>query len=64
MLVGWQLLVANVGDSCAYLDTGAEVVQVRNVPCVVHMLAGYNSNLLCIMYLGTCWQACSPTWRL
>eukprot|EP00891_Asterochloris_glomerata_P001693 jgi/Astpho2/1693/gw1.00032.145.1_t len=28
VLVGWQLLVANVGDSCAYLDTGAEVVQV------------------------------------
>ena len=25
---GWELLVANVGDSCAYLDTGAEVLQV------------------------------------
>jgi len=27
-LCGWQLLVANVGDSCAYLDTGAEVLAV------------------------------------
>jgi serine/threonine protein phosphatase PrpC len=26
--VGWELVVANVGDSCAYLDTGAEVVQL------------------------------------
>eukprot|EP00887_Chlorella_sp_A99_P000204 scaffold13.g204.t1 len=26
--VGWELLVANVGDSCAYLDTGTEVLQV------------------------------------
>lgn len=25
---GWELLVANVGDSCAYLDTGAEVLAV------------------------------------
>jgi hypothetical protein len=25
---GWELLVANVGDSCAYLDTGSEVLQV------------------------------------
>lgn len=25
---GWELLVASVGDSCAYLDTGAEIVQV------------------------------------
>jgi hypothetical protein len=28
-VVGWELLVANVGDSCAYLDTGAEVLLVR-----------------------------------
>ncbi len=27
---GWELLVANVGDSCAYLDTGSEVLQVRD----------------------------------
>ena len=27
-VVGWELLVANVGDSCAYLDTGSEVLQV------------------------------------
>jgi len=27
--VGWELLVASVGDSLAYLDTGAEIVQVR-----------------------------------
>lgn len=25
---GWQLLVANVGDSCAYLDTGSEVLAI------------------------------------
>ena len=29
VMVGWELLVANVGDSCAYLDTGAEVLLVR-----------------------------------
>ena len=28
ILCGWQLLVANVGDSCAYLDTGSEVLAV------------------------------------
>lgn len=27
-LVGWDVFVANVGDSCAYLDTGCEVLQV------------------------------------
>ena len=26
--VGWELMVANVGDSLAFLDTGTEVVQV------------------------------------
>lgn len=26
--VGWELLVASVGDSLAYLDTGFEIVQV------------------------------------
>ena len=52
VLVGWQLLVANVGDSCAYLDTGAEVVQVGSLPCVNHVPAGYNSNLLCMLYVA------------
>jgi len=28
VIVGWDLVVASVGDSTAYLDTGAEVVQV------------------------------------
>lgn len=28
VLIGWELTVANVGDSCAYLDTGSEVLQV------------------------------------
>ncbi|KAK9814069.1 hypothetical protein WJX72_000281 [[Myrmecia] bisecta] len=27
-LVGWEVVVANVGDSCAVLDTGSEVVQI------------------------------------
>ena len=27
-MVGWELIVANVGDSLAYLDTGSEVIQV------------------------------------
>ncbi len=26
--VGWELIVANVGDSLAYLDTGSEIVVV------------------------------------
>lgn len=26
---GWELLVANCGDSCAYLDTGTETLLVR-----------------------------------
>ena len=28
VIVGWDLVLASVGDSTAYLDTGAEVVQV------------------------------------
>lgn len=28
VLVGWELLIANVGDSLAFLDTGSEVIQV------------------------------------
>ncbi len=31
VIVGWDLVVASVGDSTAYLDTGAEVVQVSSV---------------------------------
>ena len=27
--VGWELLIASVGDSLAVLDTGSEVLQVR-----------------------------------
>ena len=27
-VAGWQVLVANVGDSLAFLDTGSEVIQV------------------------------------
>ena len=34
VIVGWDLLVASVGDSEAYLDTGAEVIQV----CFLHMV--------------------------
>ena len=26
--VGWELLVASVGDSYAYLDTGAQIIMV------------------------------------
>ena len=25
---GWEAVIANVGDSCAYMDTGVEVVLV------------------------------------
>lgn len=32
--VGWELLLANVGDSLAYLDTGSEVLSL----CVTHRL--------------------------
>eukprot|EP00193_Tetraselmis_chui_P011408 CAMPEP_0177777640 /NCGR_PEP_ID=MMETSP0491_2-20121128/15482_1 /TAXON_ID=63592 /ORGANISM="Tetraselmis chuii, Strain PLY429" /LENGTH=355 /DNA_ID=CAMNT_0019296767 /DNA_START=98 /DNA_END=1163 /DNA_ORIENTATION=- len=28
VIVGWELIVGNVGDSWAFLDTGAEVIQV------------------------------------
>ena len=34
VIVGWDLLVASVGDSEAYLDTGAEVIQV----CFLHLV--------------------------
>lgn len=30
MVVGWELVVGNVGDSWAFLDTGAEVIQVSS----------------------------------
>jgi hypothetical protein len=32
VVAGWHAVVANVGDSCAYLDTGVEVVLVRALP--------------------------------
>ena len=32
---GWQAVIASVGDSCAYLDTGAEVVLV-SAPYLVY----------------------------
>ena len=35
VVLGWELLVANVGDSCAYLDTGAEVLLVCAPPELV-----------------------------
>lgn len=28
-ITGWEVLIANVGDSCAYLDTGVEVILVH-----------------------------------
>lgn len=47
--VGWELLVAGVGDSLAVLDTGSEVIQVRHVllqlatlPC--RQLGGFESH--------------------
>lgn len=35
-VVGWDLVVASVGDSTAFLDTGAEVVQVRTASVHSH----------------------------
>jgi hypothetical protein len=32
VIVGWELIVGNVGDSWAFLDTGAEVIQVTALP--------------------------------
>ena len=31
LAVGWELLVAGVGDSLAVLDTGSEVLLVRGI---------------------------------
>lgn len=45
---GWELLVANVGDSCAYLDTGSEVLQV----------GGWAVNRACP---GACWGVAQPS---
>lgn len=28
---GWEAVIANVGDSCAYMDSGVEVVLVSTV---------------------------------
>ena len=42
VIVGWDLLVASVGDSEAYLDTGAEVVQV----CSLHLVHDIAESLL------------------
>ncbi len=30
VVAGWEVVVASVGDSCAYMDTGTEIIQVRN----------------------------------
>ena len=37
VIVGWDLLVASVGDSEAYLDTGAEVIQVYTLFLALHI---------------------------
>lgn len=36
VVVGWEVFVANVGDSAAYLDTGKQVggVCVRHISCM------------------------------
>ena len=34
MVVGWEVVVASVGDSCAYMDTGTEIIQVGVGGCV------------------------------
>jgi Protein phosphatase 2C len=40
-LIGWTVVVANVGDSLAFLDTGSEVVQVgSHIRVVTHRRAG------------------------
>lgn len=49
VIVGWDLLVASVGDSEAYLDTGAEVIQVHShflaPPCFALHLASSSVTL-------------------
>lgn len=41
VICGWEAVIANVGDSCAYIDTGGEVVLVRP-----------SLSLLCILIQG------------
>ena len=47
-LTGWEVVIANVGDSCAYLDTGGEVVLVcfSSTP-----LLSSSRNVLILAYL-------------
>ena len=50
IVLGWELLVANVGDSCAYLDTGAEVLLARTTARTrnsLDALAHYQDNEAC-----------------
>lgn len=56
MQVGWQLLVANVGDSLAYLDTGAEVVQISGN----HRVEGNAEEQERIKAVGGEWPCCGP----
>ncbi len=39
---GWEAVIANVGDSCAYMDTGVEVV-------LVSTFCGCTYSASCIM---------------
>lgn len=39
--VGWELLVASVGDSLAYLDTGTEIVVVSDMIQVQRKVGGW-----------------------
>ena len=66
VVVGWELLVANVGDSCAYLDTGAEVLLAR--PTATRRVTGAVSVLglqLSLTHSGTLasmiLKDCSPS---
>ena len=44
--VAWELLVASVGDSLAMLDTGSEVLQVRDA---IRICLGFSSlHTICL----------------
>ena len=54
VVVGWELLVANVGDSCAYLDTGSEIIQVRALGARIWKVVWWRSGCKAVAEALSC----------
>lgn len=60
LAVGWELLIAGVGDSLAVLDTGAQVKVVRQLlPVAGYVVSAASCLTHNESFLGICARGCS-----